>query len=255
MRRGLTPILFIGIALVATGIWILSVTGGAEAQQGTSVKSYDRPRDLTEQEMRAAFDYIQGTKNFRGGAVSVSPSGVTANNLQRHGVYRIVPAGFSGALPYEDFHDPAMPRGTKTDDVAILRNSPLYVDPGPLPDDLSLKGMDTFDGDSNTVVRQTFADPGGSKQITVTRARRNVRPIDILAPPTDGSSKLEMELRTIGGSEAVVFRPSANGGENFVVGQVIFYQGGVNTTITGVGVDVSVLIEIAEHIANVAGGR
>lgn len=234
--------ILIALAIVAAAISVMSIAlnGRIRADDGGVDKSYVRPA-----------------------GPSSATSTLTASTLARHGIYRIVPASFAGSLSYRDLYNVSAPTpGVRTNDVSVLTNSPLHVTLHSLPDGFSLTGMDTLDGDSNSVLRQVFWSSDKTQELEVVRARKNVDPIDIFAPPdqdifapasaSGDRSALTMRLDWIAGHEAVIFSPVSKIPLEFQIAQVIFYQGGVNTTITASGVPVEQLVQLAQDIAGQA---
>jgi hypothetical protein len=94
----------------------------------------------------------------------VEPLPPTSEEPQMHGPYRLVPPGYVGALSYEYTGPAEIPPGAITSEIAVLQASSLYRPPAYLPDGYSLSSMDTFDGDSETVIRAVYRGaPGPSR--------------------------------------------------------------------------------------------
>jgi hypothetical protein len=227
----------------------LLTTHGLTADEGVELKSYERPRQLTEQEIRARVGTLESLLHVPDTYVEPDYK-IQASDLERHGIYRIVPANFVGELPYLDRYNANPPeRGLATSDVNILRQSPLYVDLANLmPAGFHLVMTDTFDGDSNTIVRQVYRTTDGAS-IEVTRVRRFHEPIDIYAPTTDGRSALDMTLTTIQGNEAVMFMPPSDTPLRFSIASVHFYGGGIETHVLAEDVEPKVVLQIAQELA------
>lgn len=240
----------IAAAFMAAVAAVLIVVG-VVAQQAGSKKSYTRPTRPSVEETLKELPNLEGEKRVEGGDRKIDPN-LKAENLQRHGIYRIVPANFAGELPYEEIGGPPTSPGVRSDDPAVLRNSPLYVEVRDLPPGFERVLVDTHDGTSTTVVRQVFR--AGSAEIEVSRVRRSITPIDVFAPPTDGGSALELGLSRVGQSEAIVLSPSVGAPAGFQYAAIRFYGGGVETFITGRGVPVEALVGIASSIASPLGG-
>jgi len=200
--------------------------------------------------------------NPRSLPADVTPSDTKEDELERHGIYRIVPADFAGELCYEDLYETSRDPGVSSTDPEVVRTSPLFVDPERIPAEFTLSTLDTFDGGLNTVVRQVYRIEDRDEKIEITRVRKSIDPIDIHAPPqTEGTSiadvlqgetvpTLEMSLQRIDGHEAVIFSPREELPEQFRMAIVMFYQDGLNTTLIGFRVSVALLTDIAEEIAD-----
>ena len=195
---------------------------------------------------------------------NIQPSDLEEDELARHDIYRIVPHDYVGELGYTDFGMPGGDPGVASADPAVIRTSPLHVEIDQIPNDLKLVGMDTLDGGLNTVVRQTYESDDRQKELEIARVRKFVDPIDIFAPDQPqpdltleefldrGGTSLVMTLDTIAGHEAIIFSPNEQFPLPVRIAIVIFYQDGVNTTITGYGLPVSLLRNVAEEIATSA---
>lgn len=205
--------------------------------------------------------------NPRPSSDNVLSSDLREEDLERHGIYRIVPYDYAGNLGFRDFGVPGQDLGVKSSDPAVIRTSPLHIDVDRLPAGLNLAGMDTFDGGLNNAARQVFRSDDGSRMIEVSRVRKAVEPIDIYAPPppkenptiedfTDptrgGVPLFVMRTGFIGEYEAVIFSPIEGIPPAAWIAHVIFYQDGINTSVLGTGVSIDVVIEIAEQVARAA---
>ncbi len=199
--------------------------------------------------------------NSRSLPADVTPSDTEEDELERHGIYRIVTHDYVGDLCYENLDETSRGSGAPSSDPEVVRTSPLFVEVERIPAEFALTVLDTFDGGLNTVVRQVYRIEGNEEKIEITRVRKGIDPINVYAPaPTQGTSiadvlqgetvpMTEMSLQRIDGHEAVMFSPREDLPESFRTAIVMFYQNGVNTTLIGFRVSVSLLTDIAEEIA------
>jgi hypothetical protein len=190
---------------------------------------------------------------------------LTDDDLERHGIYRIVPPGYTGERAFIDIGGSIDP-GVSSSDPEVVRTSPLYLEIVLLPSDLRLVSLDTFDGGLNTVVRQDYMSVASVRRLEITRVRKGVDPIDVvttLEPPPEFDAALFLQgggrvavptLGFVAGHEAVIFTPIDELPVELQTSSVMFYQEGVNTTLIGHSLPVSMLLEIAEEIAAAADG-
>lgn len=241
----------VGLAVLAIVVVFLQTTGAIPAKQR---ETYSRPSQLSPDEIRELSADVEAPLNAPD--VRVSPgASVSEEELQRHGVYRIVPASYVGELSYDEVDaSAAVETGVESSDPVVLRNSPLFIYLGDLvPDGFVLSTIDTYDGDNNTVVRQVYRNDEGA-YIEVMRTRRFHEPVDMYAPATDGKSALDMRLTTLAGKEAIIFSPSPKAGTRFLLAQVIFHSDGIDTALLAEGVATETVIALADSLAEVVGG-
>jgi len=146
----------------------------------------------------------------------------------------------------------------------VVRTSPLYLEISLIPSDLTLVALDTFDGGLNTAVRQDYQSEDRIRGLEISRVRKGVDPIDIittLEPPPEfdaalffkeGGRVMVTTLGHVAGHEAIIFTPIDELPVEFQIASVMFYQNGVNTSLIGNSLPVSLLLEIAEEIAAAA---
>jgi hypothetical protein len=175
----------------------------------------------------------------------VEPPAPTTEEPKSHGPYRLIPPGFVGTLSYEYVGPAQPPRGVVSSDMAVLRTSSLYKAPSYMPGGYSLSSMDTFDGDSETVIRSVYRGPG--QPIEVYRVRRGERPIDAYMPSADAPTVID--ATTIDGKPAIFSYPRPG---SFLDGKgfawVSFVDGDIETTVTGLSLDLDSAILIAGSV-------
>jgi hypothetical protein len=133
--------------------------------------------------------------------------------------------------------------------MAVLQASSLYKAPSYMPGGYSLSSMDTFDGDSETIIRAVYRGPG--QPIEIYRVRRYERPIDVYMPPSDAPTTIE--AATLDGKPAIFSYPKPGSfldGKGFT--RASFLDGEVETTVMGFGLDLESAIRIAGSVG--AGG-
>jgi hypothetical protein len=133
--------------------------------------------------------------------------------------------------------------------MVVLQASPLYEAPSYMPGGYSLSSMDTFDGDSETIIRAVYTGPG--QAIEVYRVRRYERPIDVYMPPSDATTVIE--AGSLDGKPAIFSYPRPGSfldGKGFT--RVSFIEGEIETTVVGPGLDLQSAIRIAGSVE--AGG-
>lgn len=195
-----------------------------------------------------------------GASVTVAGSGTAAvgpndpEGLQRHGVYRIVPANYAGKLPHATTRQ-APSKGVASSDPTLLQSSTLYV-VVPVPNDMTRTEIDTYDGDSNTVIRQAFAGVDIHRRtLQVTRVVRSDEPIDVYEPPKDSAGWLQLSASFIEGHEAVTLTPTGLSPipEDARLVRVQFFSNGVETILTATGMQTAEVTAIADQIAKAEG--
>lgn len=127
--------------------------------------------------------------------------------LERHGAYRLIPAGFVGQLEF-DLLPLKWNAGNQSTDVRELERSPLYQEVPSIPSDLNRIVFDSHDATSGVVLRQVFKSDDGQRSIEVTRRAVVRSPIDVAVPGVDASLALSKE--TVEGVPAIVYRRTAN---------------------------------------------
>lgn len=189
------------------------------------------------------------------GASATAAALLKDSDLTRHGAYRIVPPDYVGPLSKSDAGRTPQP-GIKSNDPSVLRGTALYVDVKGLPADFTQTSVDTGDGDSNTVLRQTFAGADSRRRtLEVVRVARNQEPLDVFEPPQDQSGWLTLSTITVGGHEGILLSPSKFSpipAEAQLV-RVQFFAGGVETFLTATGLTPDEVVALATRIAE--GGR
>lgn len=164
---------------------------------------------------------------------------------RNHGPYRLVPAGYVGPLSYDYIGPPQLSPGNVTTDMEELQASSLYRAPSFMPDGYALSSMDTFDGDSESVIRCVYVGPG--RPIEVYRVRRYTRPIDVYLPPPDALRVIQAAY--LDGNCAILSYPLPG---SFLDGKVFtrvsFVEGVVETTVRGDSLDLDVALQIARSL-------
>lgn len=223
------------------------LVAGVVAQENRSQGSNFKPAIPSEERQREELGDLEGPVTIIPPAVTPNPA-LRAGDLQRHGAYRIVSGSFVGELPYADV--PPYPVGVVSSDPAVMEKSPLYVPVEGLPEGYSRILIDSYDGDSNGIVRQVFRPVGseGNPEIEVVR-KRTPTPIDVSAPATDGSSALTLTLTMIGPYEAITYTPTPSD-PPWEYGYVGFFDGSIETIVVGWGVPFDSLMTIATSIAS-----
>lgn len=125
--------------------------------------------------------------------------------LQRHGLYRLIPADFVGEVDH-DVLPLKWAAGIKTSDERELVKSPLYREVHGVPSNLRRVIFDSHDSTSGVIVRQVFKSDDGQQYIEVTRRAVLRSPIDIDVPGKNAG--LELSLEVVSGVEAIVYRRS-----------------------------------------------
>lgn len=227
-----------GLILIATGVVLTvgSVFAWRSSTAGPQVREFRRPPSFAEVESETS--HLEGVRNI--GAEDV---GDPTGRVAEHGGYRLVPLGFEGELPVTDSQT-SPGRGTVTDDEKILRQSPLFVDFSPLIPNLDRVLIDTFDGDSNTVIRQRFVDLADkNRYIEIVRVLRLTQPIDILVP--GASASLQLDTLDIKGIPAVMLHPTANRPVPRPFVQLRLFDGRVETSFTADGFQPDEVLSLA----------
>lgn len=217
------------------------------AQESRSTESrFVRPIPSVE-EQKAELGDLEGPVTIIPPAVTPNPA-LRTEDLQRHGAYRLITGAFVGELRYEGL--PPYPPGVVSSDPAVMEKSPLYVPVEGLPEGYSRFLIDSFDGESNGIVRQIFRHRDASDASTDIEVVRKLTrtPIDVSVPATDGSSWLTLGLTRVGPYEAITYRPAPSEPPSSY-GYVGFFDGGVETIVSGWGVPFDTLVEIATSIA------
>jgi hypothetical protein len=118
-----------------------------------------------------------------------------------------------------------------------------------MPSGYSLSSMDTFDGDSETIIRAVYRGPG--QPIEVYRVRRYERPIDVYMPSSDALAVID--AATLDGKPAIFSYPTPG---SLLDGKgsawVSFVDGEIETTVMGLGLDLESAVRIAASVE--AGG-
>jgi len=230
----------LAIGLAGAGVWIAnSLFVSAQPQERVVV----RPAPPSCAESVVELD-LQGQEVH-----CVEPPAPTTEEPRSHGPYRLIPPGYVGTLSYQYVGPAQAPRGVITSDMAVLQASSLYKAPSYMPDGYSLSSMDTFDGDSETIIRAVYRGPG--QPIEIYRVRRYERPIDVYMPPSDAVTVIE--AATLDGKPAIFSYPRPGSfldGKGFT--RVSFVEGEIETTVMGPGLDLESAVRIAASVE--AGG-
>ena len=245
------------IALATVAVATLGFIGwgvvGPNAEAG--VPGLFRPAEKTKTEVLRDLAHLDGEKNVVAPDSAPIPALLKDSELKRHGSYRIVPPNLVGPLSKSDAGR-KQPAGIKSNDASVLRQVALYVEVKGLPPDFTQTSMDTGDGDSNTVLRQTFAGADSRRRtLEVVRVARNQEPLDVFEPPQDQSGWLTLSTITVGGHEGILLSPSKFSpipAEAQLV-RVQFFAGGVETILTATGLTPDEVVVLATRIAE--GGR
>jgi hypothetical protein len=230
-------------AIIISGL----LTGGASPETKQTV--FEREAPLSQDELEADTEHLDSPRVFPGADRTVAPAPATEEELLRHGVFRIVPEGFVGQLTYADDIN-RRPPGLVTNSLDEVRESPLFVSVDQsLPAGFALVSADTFDGDTNTVIRQIIKDKSGERVIEVTRARKGRTPIDVLAPAEDATSAMALSLIFVEEHEGILLSPTDHVPPNLRITVVQFYADGVTTTITADDISVGETLRLADAVA------
>lgn len=239
MSRRARPLrlLLFGAAGVAAGVLIVSIAAAQSGRQPGRHTVTKKPQPTCEEAIREA-----GRQNDKVNCThALMPAGGTPG---RHGPYRIVPAGFTGDLTANELPLPAN-IGERTNDLAALKKSSLYAEPGYVPAGYQLAKGDTFDATSELVVHLTYDGPRGPIDIYRTRQTKDV--VDVYEPPPSGD--VELRRTTIKGATAVILAPKPGTfAEKINSVTVQLLKNGVNTTIKTRGFGLQETMKIAESI-------
>lgn len=234
-----------GIATIA----ILTLIMQATTSKGSSPTIPQRPAEKSRAEVLAQLGHLPGLKEV------VAPDIVAAgasdpSALGRHGAYRVVPINYAGELPRASVRQ-TPPKGVTSSDPTVLQSSPLYVAIS-VPGDMTRTEIDTYDGNSNTVIRQAFAGSDAHRRtLQVTRVARSDEPIDVYEQPKDSSGWLQLSTSFIAGHEAVILTPTAASPipKDAQLVRIQFFNNGVETILTATGMDTAEVMAIADQIA------
>ncbi len=150
-----------------------------------------------------------------------------------------------GPLTYERTGASPSKPGVVSSDPAILRESPLYREPAYMPEDYALNSMDTFDGDSETIIRLVYT--GNAHTVEIYRVLMMELPYDINAPAEDGD--IVLETREISGYPGVLmYPPSDSPSRRADFTDVIVIAGDIRTTVRGIDLDLETAVHIAESL-------
>ena len=245
-HRGPLAITAIAAVALAVGGWAIA---GPDA--GASIPSVLRPAEKSKSDVLKDVSHLEGQKNIVAPDSSAALSSLKDSDLRRHGVYRVVSPDFVGLLSKTDTGR-RQPQGVRSHDPSILRASPLYVAVKGLPIDFTQTGIDTGDGDSNSVVRQTFAGADSKRRtLEVVRVARNAEPLDVFEPPADQSGWLALSTIMVGLREGILFSPTAASPipANAQLVRVQFFANGVETFLTATGLTPAEVIDLATRLA------
>ncbi|MBE0610041.1 MAG: hypothetical protein IH609_11700 [Dehalococcoidia bacterium] len=241
--------LALGMAALAMVAMVFLTFHDAKSSPGTFVQ--DVPAQKSKAEVEADHPNITGPVNIVAPDSKPAASATDPDSLERHGAYRIVVDGFVGRLTREMVAS-IPPRGFQSDDPAEVSKSPLFREVSGLPEDWVRVAIDTYDGDSNTAVRQAFVGPNETHQtLQVTRLFRAERPLDVFSPPSDETGWLRLSTARVGPYEAIILSPTefSRIPEADQLARVQFFDGTVETILTGTGLTVDQLTRIAAGLA------
>lgn len=157
-----------------------------------------------------------------------------------HGQYRLIDDAYTGPLDYQDVGDVTAP-GVVSDDIAVLRGSSLYLEPGLLPDGYALTSANTQGSDSEHVLNLIFM--GSGDPITVSRIRRASWPRDIILPTSDSLSIFEKV--TVGGISGILYFPEPGSNLGSDITALSFATNGIETSVHGDNLDPAIAAKIA----------
>jgi hypothetical protein len=224
------------VAVVAAAAWIgNSLLASAQPQERTILRR--APLSCAE---------LIATLGLQGEEVHCKEPPPPATEQPRvHGPYRLVPAGYVGPLSYAYDEPPEIKAGVITNGIAVLQASSLYKPPSYTPEGYTLLSMDTFDGDSETIIRAVYSGPGDP--IDVFRVRRYQTPIDVYLPPPDALRVIE--ATTLNGRPAILSYPEPGSildGRSFT--RVSFVDADIETTVMGHRLDLENAMRIARSL-------
>ena len=226
----------LAMTLAGAGAWI-ATSLFVSAQSGERVVVREAPPSCAQSAVELG---LQGQEVH-----CVEPPAPTTEEPKSHGPYRLIPPGYVGTLSYQYVAAAQPPGGVITSDMGVLQASSLYKAPSYMPSGYSLSSMDTFDGDSETIIRSVYGGPG--QLIEVYRVRRGERPIDVYMPSADAPTVIE--ATTIDGKPAIFSYPKPGSfldGRGFA--RVSFVDGDIDTTVTGLSLDLESAIRIARSV-------
>lgn len=170
---------------------------------------------------------------------------IPQSQLQHHGIYRLIPAGFAGVVDF-DVIVPSWPAGTSTSLESELVKSPLYKEVREIPEGLSRIIFDSHDSTSGIVVRQVFRSDDGQHSIEVTRRAITRTPIDISVPGMDASIQMFPEM--IGGKEAIIYRRAESSPNPNAFTFIQTHDGQIETIVVVKGMPEATAFKILEEV-------
>ncbi len=234
--------------LTLAGLAVAYSIASTDGKGPYNVKPSPRPED----EIRRDLRHLDGDLYFPLAQPTADRS-LTAEQLTRHGAFRLVPSEFAGELPLEWTVD-IDPGAPSTHDETV-RTSPLFLDLGSLvPHGYALLDLDTGTGGLNSSVRQVFMGSAG-RTIEITRNRLTRLPVDMHVDIYEvGDQGLyRVERSSIRGHEALTMRPTSDGVEGADLVAISFIQDGFGYRALGLGgVDFETSLGVAELVSDLA---
>lgn len=232
--------------VIALALMVISAAGiGFAASAGPG--GGFRPTPLSEDQLLDELDYLPGDKHVPPGSTVAVDPGLNADELQRYGPYRIVPPTFAGDLPYDSTIE--VDEGSPSSDSALIESSALFVDlTDAIPAGFERVGIDTYDGGTNSAVRQIFRNKQ-EREVEVLIVRLSHLPIDILDPGEGPQIHYQNRLGEVSGYPAIFFEPSAYADETDDLLHVRFVSGSFEVGVLGRAASQQELLQIAQHVA------